>query len=85
MVGVSPAPPSGTGAGGGPWTCCHTVAEKFQQAVMGNLELAFTNYGRTVARYPAVFIVLCAVICGLCSVGEYIMYKYIPVLVCALY
>ena len=71
MVGVSPAAASGSGAPASPCSCCHKVAEKFQQAVMGNLELAFTNYGRVVARFPAVFIVICAAICGLCSIGEH--------------
>lgn len=43
--------------------------EKFQDLVLGSLERGFTWYGRQVAKYPAVFIVLALILTGICSTG----------------
>ena len=40
-----------------------------KELVLGSLERGFTQYGRAVAGYPAVFILLPLLTTALCSVG----------------
>ena len=42
---------------------------KFQDLVLGSLERGFTKYGKLVAKYPALFIVLSLILTGVCSLG----------------
>ena len=47
--------------------CCS--CSLFQDLVLGSLEKVFIWYGRAVARYPAVAIVLALILTGICSIG----------------
>ncbi|XP_023323071.1 uncharacterized protein LOC111697336 [Eurytemora carolleeae] len=45
------------------------LVKKFQSTVLGGMEDGFCRYGKLVSKYPAVAIIFCLVLTGLCSIG----------------